>query len=124
MSIANWLETQLLDKCFNAGAFAGVSTAYVKLHSSDPGEDCSSGAFGDTTRAPATFGAASGNMVSNDADVTWTNLSAGGTISHISIWDNSTGGNPYWYGALTASKTVNSGDTFKILNGDLDITLD
>jgi len=41
----------------------------------------------------------------------------------VGIFDAQTGGNLLWYGDLTQSKTVDSGDTFKINAGDLVITL-
>jgi hypothetical protein len=40
------------------------------------------------------------------------------------VWDNLTGGNLLFHGALTASKTIASGDVFRVPAGDLDITLD
>lgn len=124
MSIANYLEDKLLDLVFNGTSYAGQATVYVKLHTGDPGEDCTGNAAGNTTRESATFGASSGGAVSNDADVTWTNVSTSETYSHVSLWDASTAGNALWYGALTASKTVNAGDTFTIATGDLDVSLD
>lgn len=124
MSIANYLETKILDLVFNGTAYSGQSTVYVKLHTGDPGEDCTGNAATETTRAAATFAAASGGTISNDAAVTWTNVSTGETYSHISLWDASTAGNALWSGALAASKTVNAGDTFQIAIGDLDVALD
>lgn len=124
MSIANFLETTLLDLVFNATAYSGQATVYVKLHIGDPGEACTSNAAAHTTRVAATFGAAASGAISNDANITFTSMAANETISHISIWDNISAGNALWYGALTASKTVNIGDTFQIATGDLDISLD
>lgn len=123
MSIANFLEDTLLNLVFNATSYSGQSTVYVKLHTGDPGEDCTSNAATETTRKAVTFGASSTGTISNDADITWTNVSTGETYSHISIWDNLTTGNPLWYGQLTANKTVNAGDTFTIATGDLDVSL-
>ena len=124
MSIANYLEDKLLDLVFNATSYAGQATVYVKLHTGDPGEDCTGNAAVNTTREAATFGASSGGAVSNDADVTWTNVSTSETYSHVSLWDASTAGNALWYGALTVSKAVNAGDTFTIATGDLDVSID
>ena len=47
-----------------------------------------------------------------------------GTIGWVAVWDNSTGGNMLFHGALTTSKTIASGDVFRVPAGDLDITLD
>jgi hypothetical protein len=44
---------------------------------------------------------------------TWS-MTATETISHISFWDASTGGNFMWSVALTASKSVINGDTLSM----------
>ena len=124
MSICNFLEAKLLDLTFNGTAYAGQATVYVKLHLGDPGEACTSNAAVETTRASVTFGAASGGAISNDGAASWTAVSTTETVSHISIWDNSTAGNALWYGALSASKALTAGDNLTIAVGDLDITLD
>ena len=123
MSVANFLETTLLDLVFNGTSYSGQSTVYVKLHTGDPGEDCTGNAAGETDRAAVTFGAASGGTVTSDSAATWTNVSTTETYSHISLWSASSGGNALWYGALTASKAVNAGDTFEIASGSLTVSL-
>lgn len=70
-----------------------------------------------------TFAAASGGQVDNTGSaVSWTNMPAT-TIVGVEIWD--TAGSPVRlaYGALAASKTTNSGDTFTIASGALTIAL-
>lgn len=125
MSVGNWAEDQLLDALFNGEATdLPVTTPYVKLHLGDPTDDGSGSPAAETTRQAASFGAASGGVSTSDADITWTSVSASETYSHISLWDASTGGNCLWHGALTASKAVNSGDTFTIASGDLTISLE
>ena len=69
MSISNFLEQTLLDLVFNGTAYAGQATVYVKLHTGDPGEACTSNAATETTRQSTTFGAASGGAISNDAAI-------------------------------------------------------
>jgi len=51
---------------------------------------------------------------------------AGGTgqvVTHLAIMDQETGGNVLFYGALTTSKTVSSGDQFTISSGNLSVSL-
>lgn len=122
MSISDYAENELLDAVFNNGSFA-VANTYVKLHTGDPGEDCTGNAATHTTRVEATWGAASSGAVANDAAVTFTTLAATETISHISIWDNLTAGNALWYGALTAPRSVTAGDTLNFAIGEIDVTL-
>jgi hypothetical protein len=48
-----------------------------------------------------------------------------GTITHIAILDGSTAGagNVLFYGAVTTSKTIDTGDTFQVSAGNLTIAL-
>jgi len=47
-----------------------------------------------------------------------------GTVVAVGVFDAATGGNLLAYADLTASKTIDTGDVFRIPAGDLDITLD
>ena len=124
MTIANFLEDGLLNLTFNATAYTGQSTVYIKLHIGDPGESCTANAAGETTRKAVTVGASSSGTVTSDADAAWTNVSTTETYSHISIWDAAAAGNALWYGALAASKAVTAGDSFTIASTALTISLD
>lgn len=69
-----------------------------------------------------TFSAASAGATSNTGAITFTNMPAA-TIVGVEVWDNAGSPVRIAYGALTANKTTNLGDTFTIAAGDLDITL-
>lgn len=104
-------------------AFTAPTTTYVKLHTGDPGAAGATAASAETTRPAITWSAASAGSKSASATLEWASWSAGTeTISHISIWDASTAGNFLWSGALTASKTVNNGDTLQITSLSLSLT--
>lgn len=122
MSISDYAELKLLETL--KGTSFSVANVYVKLHTGDPGEAGTSNAAGNTTRTAVTFATASAGSMASNADVTWTNVSTSETYSHISLWDNVSAGNCLWSGALTASKAVNSGDTFSIPSGQLTLSLD
>jgi len=124
VSVSNYLEDKLLDLVFNATAYSGQSTVYVKLHLGDAGEAGTTNAAAETTRAAVTFGASSSGTVTSDSDATWTNVSTTETYSHISLWDASSAGNCLWAGALTQSKSVTAGDTFTIPSGSLTVSID
>ncbi len=124
MSFSNFLEDELLDHVFGGAAYTAPTNIYVKLHTGDPGEDCTANAATETTRVEATFGTSSGGTISNDAAVEWTNVSTTETYSHGSLWDNSTAGNCLGAGAFGSSVAVTAGDNFTIPIGDLDISLD
>ena len=118
--ISNYAENKLLDT-LRAQSFS-VSNVYVKLHTGDPGEDGTSNAATETTREEVTFNAASSGSMASSATVEWTNVSTTETYTHFSLWDNSTGGNCLWKGALSSSAAVTAGDTFQITS--LTLTLD
>lgn len=71
-----------------------------------------------------TAGSAGSGQISNTAAITFPTAtpSAWGTITHFGIFDALTVGNLIIWGALTASKTVNAGDTFQFAAGTLVIT--
>ena len=96
-------------------AFTAPTNTYVKLHTGDPGSAGTTAASGTTTRQQITWSAAASGSKSMSGTLSWTSWAAGTeTISHISIWDNSTAGNVLWTGQLSSSKTVNNGDTLNI----------
>lgn len=119
MSISNYAENKLLDTIRNQ-SFA-VTTAYVKLHTGDPGEDGTNNAATEATRKAVTWSAASSGTMASSATIEWTNVSTTETYSHFSLWDASTAGNCLWYGALSSSAAVTAGDTFQITS--LSLTL-
>lgn len=123
MSISDFLEAKILDLTFNASAYGGQSTVYVKLHTGDPGEAGTSAAATEATRKAVTFAAASGGSITSDAAATWTNVAASETYAYISLWDASTSGNCLWTGALSASKSVSAGETFSLPSGAITVTL-
>ena len=49
--------------------------------------------------------------------------STGNVVTHIAVMDASTAGNVLFYGVLTTSKTVSSGDQFTVSTGNLSISL-
>ena len=79
----------------------------------------------------AAAGASTTGTISTNSTVSFPVASAnyetagttGNVVTHIALMDNSTGGNVLFYGALTTSKTVSSGDQFTISSGNLSISL-
>ena len=128
MSFSNYLETEILDHVFGGAAYTAPSTLYLALHTANPDED-GSGTEVSTSgtayaRATVAF-TTSGNTTSNTGAVEYSTATANfGTVSHVAVWDASTGGNMLAYAALTSSKTIETGDVFRVPAGDLDITLD
>jgi len=125
MSFTNFLETEILDHVFAGAAYTAPSTKYIGLFTAAPGEtgggtEVSGNGY---TRKSIAF-ATSGATTSNNAAVEFpTATGTWGTITHVGIFDAATSGNLMVYATLTASKTVASGDVFRVPSGDLDITL-
>jgi hypothetical protein len=124
MSISNYAEDKLLKVVFNNTAFGAVANTYIKLHTGNPGEDCTSSPSAMTTRVAATWATAATGSVATNASVTFTSMPANETITHISVWDAVSGGNPLWYGALTTPRAVLIGDSIQFASGQIIATLD
>jgi len=126
MSFSNTYETIVLKWTFTTDSVTRPTAWYIGLFTTDPGEasggtEISGGAY---VRKAATF-SVTGDTATNTAAIEFDVATASwGTITHIAVFDASTGGNQIAYAALTASKTIDTGDVLRIPAGDLDITLD
>lgn len=126
--MSDYLENALLNATLNGTSFTGVATPYVSLHTADPtdagtGTEVSGGSYARTSASFATASGTSGS-VATDADVTFPTATASwGTVTHIGIWDAASVGNMLYHTPLDASKTIDSGDIFKITSGNLTVTL-
>ena len=125
MSFSDYLETKVLDHVFAGTAYTAPSTLYVALFTAAPsdsggGTEVSGGAYARQTIAFTT----SGDTTSNNAAIEFPTATANyGTVTHVGIYHASSAGNLMAWAALTSSKTIETGDVFRIPSGDLDITL-
>lgn len=125
MSLTNTFETTVLTWLLTTSSATRPTAWYVGLFTDDPGEsgagtEVSGGSY---ARTAVTF-TVSGDTASNSGAVEFPAASGSwGTITHIGVMDAATSGNMIVHAALTASKTIASGDVFRIPAGDLDITL-
>jgi len=124
--MSNYLENALINATLRATTFTSPATVYVSLHTADPtdagtGTEVSGGSY---ARQSATFASPSNGASATNADITFPQATGNwGTVTHIGIWDASTSGNLYYHTALDASKTIDTGDVFKIASGSLTVTL-
>lgn len=124
--MSNYLENGLLNAVLRNTSYTSPTTVYVGLYTSDPGEDNSGTEVsgGSYARKSATFGAPSNGVCTNSAAVEFDQATASwGTISHVALLDAITSGNLLFYTDITTSKTIESGDIFKIAAGSLSVTL-
>ena len=127
-ALSDHAEALLLDWLMTTGSATRPTAWYVALYTAAPsdsggGTEVSGSGY---SRQAVTFDAASspGGTTSNTGAVSFT-ASGGsfGTVTHIGIFDASSGGNLLWHGAMTASKTVADGDTLEFSIGNIDLTI-
>lgn len=131
-ALSDFLEQAILNHYFrNTAIGAAPANVYIALFTAAPsdsggGTEVTGGSYARATVSTTTQWTAPGvgGLTDNINDIVFPTASAAwGTITHIGIFSALTAGNLYFHGALTASKVVNSGDVFKLLAGDLDVTL-
>ena len=126
MSFSNDFETRVLNYVFTTSSVTRPTAWHVALYTAAPsdtggGTEVSGGAY---ARQAVTF-SVSGNTATNTAALEYATATAAyGTVSHVGVFDASTGGNLIAYAALATSKVIDTGDVFRIPAGDLDVTLE
>ena len=123
---SNYLENALINAVLRNTTYTSPATVYVSLWTSDPtdagsGNEVSGGSY---ARTSVTFASPSNGVTSNNADVSFPQATASwGTVGWIGLNDASTSGNLLFHTPLDTSKTIDSGDIFKIASGSLTVTL-
>ncbi len=124
--MSNYLEDALINATLRNTSYTSPATVYVGLYTSDP-TDANSGtevSGGSYARTAVTFAAPSNGVTTNNAAVEFPQATGSwGTVGWIGILDASTAGNLLYHTPLDASKTIASGDIFKIATGSLSVTL-
>jgi hypothetical protein len=148
---SNYLENKILDHVLGEGSRDYTpTTLFVGLFSNsgggaatalESGTNSTSGTGnfgfyeinnGSYARQAVNFNAASSGSATNNGAVTFPQATAdydsagsqGNTVTHIGIMDASTAGNVIFFGALSTSKTVTSGDVFQINDAAITISLE
>ena len=134
---SNYLENKVLDHVLTATSYTAPTTRYLALFTNGSGNAATNLEAGTLTdevstsgsaysRKAVTFAAASGGSSATNATVTFDAATASwGTITHVAVMDGATAGsgNVLFWGAVTTSKTIDSGDTFQVTSGNLTISL-
>jgi len=127
MSFTNYLENKVMAYVFTGTAYSSPSASlYLALFTTDPGEGGSGTEVSGTSYARQLFTmTTTTNASTNGSAIEFPAAgSSWGTVTHVAVMDALTSGNMLASAALAASKTIGSGDVFRIPAGDLDITLD
>lgn len=132
---SNYLENKVLDHVLGGTQFTQPANLYLALFDNDSGNAATNLEAGTLTdevstsstgygRKAVSFSAASSGSASTSATVTFDAATANwGTITHVAVMDASTAGNVLFWGAVTTSKTIESGDTFQVSSGNLTVSL-
>jgi hypothetical protein len=124
--MSNYLENALINATLRNTSYTSPATVYIGLYTSDPtdantGTEVSGGSY---TRTAVTMGAPSNGVSTNTAAVEFPQASGSwGTVGWIGILDATSSGNLLYHTSLDTSKTISSGDIFKIAIGGLSVTL-
>jgi hypothetical protein len=124
--MSNYLENALVNAVLRNTAYTSPTTVYLALYTSDPtdadtGTEVSGSAY---ARQSITFGAPSNGVSTNSAAIEFPQATGSwGTVAYVGIRDASTAGNLLFHTALDASKTIATGDVFRVAIGSLSVTL-
>ena len=125
---SDYLEAAILNHVFRNTALTSPAAVYLALFNGDPTDAGTGGTEVTTTiraagRLAITFGAPSGGVIANTAEVDFGTADAGATVSHIGIYDAASAGNLLTHAAITGgSQTVNTGNPVSVAIGDLTVT--
>jgi hypothetical protein len=125
--MSNYLEDKILDHVLTNTSYTSPTTVYLGLFTSDPtdadvGTEVSGGSY---ARQVISFAAASSGTSASDQTIEFPQATASwGTISHVGILDALTTGNLLFHTPLTTSKSIDSGDIFRVSSGNLTVTID
>ena len=115
------LANRILDHLRGGTAWTQPGGLHIRLHVGDPGGSGTANGSAVSTRSQATFAAAaSGAIALTGTNPSWS-MTGTETISHISVWDASTGGNFLWSATLSVAKSVQSGDTLTLTSCGLSL---
>lgn len=124
--MSNYLENALINATLRATSYTSPAAVYLALFLTDPtdadsGTECTGSGY---TRQAITFGAPSNGVTTNSAAIEYAQAgNSWGTITHIGIRDALTSGNLLFHSPLDASKTIATGDVFRVAAGSLSVTL-
>ena len=124
--MSNYLENALVNATLRNTSYTSPATVYLALYTSDPtdadvGTEVSGTSY---ARQSITFGAPSNGTTTNSAAIEFPQAGGSwGTVTHVGIRDALTTGNLLYHTPLDASKTIATGDVFRIASGSLSVTL-
>lgn len=142
-AMTDYLENKLIDQIFRAQVFAFPATLYIGLLTAAPsdatgGTEATGGSYarvavvgslanwaGTQAAGSTVASSGTGGTTSNNGAISFPTPSANwGTITHFGIYDAASAGNLLFWGALSSSKAVFTGDAVSIQIGQLQVQID
>jgi hypothetical protein len=126
-SFSTALKNKLIDHVMKGTAYTQPTNIYIGLTTSantdaTPGTEVTGGSYG-RIQVNSGWSAAAAGTTDCDNDITFATATADwGTVTGAIVMDAITSGNYLGWCTLTASKTVNNGDTFKFAAGEFDVS--
>lgn len=127
-TMTNFLKTKTLNACLGIAVQSWPTTMYLAAYTTATtnaggGTEVVGGSY---ARQVIAFGAPTivslQALTSNTAIIDFPVATASwGTITHIAIMDALTGGNMLYHGAVTAPKTIASGDQLRVMASDFKV---
>ena len=117
---SDYLEDKIRTHLMRTGTWAKDTARWFSLHTADPGDtganEVTGGSYARVQRDAAdanwTAGTATDGTTQNVAAITFPSPTGlwGNPVSHVGMWDASSGGNFLGGGPLATPKNVNNGD--------------
>lgn len=118
-------SNRLLDASLGTAAFTAPTGPMKLALETVTGTNVAAGTEvvgGSYARQTVTFGTASGGSATNSNTISFTGMPTA-TVTGIGIYDSAGSPRRVWVGALTASKSVTSGDTLSFAPASITVTL-
>ncbi len=129
-SFSDYTEDALLNHLFGKGDYT-PPTIYVGLSTADPGDngtelsEPTGNGYARVETAAADWNVATGGLLNNANTILFGPATGDwGTLTHFALFDAVTAGHLLVHGTLACPKTIDSGDSARFANGELDVTLD
>ena len=119
-ALTSYAANTILDLVLRGVAVSPPAQLAVQLHTGPPGLDALANVSATADRvAVGAMTPSANSLVFNQALIRWPSITAAEIITHISVWDAVTGGNPWWQGALSSASAAQAGAPFDIAAGQL-----
>src|SRR5262245_7861209 len=133
MPFSTAIDNSILDHYTGKATWTAPAAVYIGLSSTTPTKtgtnvtEPSGGSYARVQITSGQFTSAASSATENNTDKSFPTATAdwvsAANLTHLVIYDASTSGTFIGFKALTVAKPVLNGDTAKVLNGDLDISI-